>query len=128
MHFRKPEITKLLALFLKLGKNAKKVHVNTTSNSSLFSNKLFLLLFTLTIIEPNVQSSLLLTKAFRFSWKHLASYFYQNDLDITESFNEPGFLQVALSVIPIVFQRFSNFWSPTFKWFGKKYQTTLHCS
>ena len=67
MHFRKPEITKLLALFLKLGKNAKKVHVNTTSNSSLFSNKLFLLLFTLTIIEPNVQSSLLLTKAFRFS-------------------------------------------------------------
>ena len=53
---------------------------------SLFSNKLFLLLFTVTIIEPNAQSTLLLTKAFRFSRKHLTCYFYQNNLDITESY------------------------------------------
>ena len=53
-------------------------------NSSFFSNEMFLSLFTLAITESNVQSTLLLTKAFRFSRKHLASYFYQKDLDITE--------------------------------------------
>ena len=57
---------------------------------------MFLLQFTLAIIEPNVQSTLLLTKAFRFSRKHLASYFYQNDLDITESFQYSGVPSVTL--------------------------------
>ena len=85
MNFRKSEITTLLAFF-KTWKKMLRRRIKYYEQLFIVCNKIFLLLFTLTIIEPTVQSTLLLTKAFRFRRNHLASYFYQNDLDINESF------------------------------------------